>query len=116
MGVGVAVTEELRDYFDRHVPKLSKLLRDRGARLDVEFQHLSEKTTDDKFRVECMMRAPGLEMRAEARAATLHAAIDQAVETLSFELRKAKGKRLKLFRLEGLTWKNWLRFGRKKNI
>lgn len=115
-GTGVVLTAELRTYFDKHAHKVRKLVKAKDARLDVEFEALTERTTADAFRVECMVRGSGLDVRAEARAGTLHAAIDETIDTLSVELRKIKGKRLKLFRTEGLTWKNWIRFGRNKNL
>ncbi len=108
-GTGLSVTLELREYFEKSVRKIEKLVPGETARLDVEFQLLSDHKTNDEFRAELLLVAPGLELRAEERHAVLHAAIDGACEKLLQELRKVKGKKLRLFRLEGLKFKNFLR-------
>lgn len=113
-GTGLTVTPQIRAYFDKHKKKIDKLVHDKAARLDVEFVHLSERQTDNEFRVELMLKAPATNLRSEASAVSLYAAIDEAIEQLLVELRKKKGKKLRLFRLEGLKFKNLLRFGRWK--
>lgn len=113
-GTGLTLTPEIRRYFERQQRKVEKLVHDPAGRLDVELVHLTERKTDDEFRAELMVRAPGKDLRAEASSISLHGAIDGAVERLMVELRKVKGKKLRLFRLEGLKYKNLLRFGRAK--
>ncbi len=112
-GTGLSVTDELRDYFEKSVHKIEKLIPDEDARLEVEFERLADHKTDDEFRAEIMLRAPGLELRAEERHAVLHSAIDGACDNLIAELRKVKGKKKRLFRLEGLKFKEFLRGWRK---
>lgn len=111
-GTGLTLTPEIRRYFERQQRKVEKLVHDPIGRLDVELVHLTERNTDDEFRAELMVHAPGKELRAEASSMSLHGAIDQAIERLLVELRKVKGKRLRLFKLEGLKYKNLIRFGR----
>ncbi len=116
MGTGLTITPELRSYVDKQKKKVEKFVHDSSARLDIEFERLTERNTGNEFRAELMVRGGGLDIRSESSASTLHGAIDDAVEQLLVELRKIKGKKLRLFKLGGLKLKNWMRFGRDKNV
>ena len=111
-GTGLTLTPEVRTYFGRQKKKIERLVHDKAARLEVELAHLTERNTDKEFRAELMVKGAGMDLRSEASSASLYAAIDEAIAQLLVELRKVKGKKLRLFRLQGLKFKNFLRFGR----
>ena len=108
-GTNLTLTDEIRDYVEKHVSKIGKLEHDPSARLSIELERLTEHKTSDEFRAELMLHAPGLESRAESSSASLHSAIDEAIDKMQTESRKVKGKKKRMFPLEGLTFKNWLR-------
>lgn len=115
-GTGLAITPELRAQFDKQKHKLEKFVHNGSSRLDVELEHLTDRRTDDEFRAELMLRGGGFDVRSEARSMTLHGAIEEAVAQMQAELRKDKGKRRRFFKLEGLKFKNFLRFGRRQKL
>jgi ribosomal subunit interface protein len=108
-GTGMALTAEIRAHFAKQAKKIGKLVHDPAGRLEVELEHLTERKTDDEFRAELMLKAPGLELRSEATAISLYGAIDESIEQLLTELRKVKGKRLNMVRRQAHRFKEFFR-------
>ncbi len=112
---GLTLTDEVRAYLDKRLHKVSQMVASHNgsAVIEVELERTMSHEAGEVFRGEVTISGDGLSIRAESQEKTLHAAIDVLEDVALVELRKSKGKKLRLFRLQGLRVKNWLRFGKK---
>lgn len=112
LGKGLTITPEIRDFVDRKLSGLEKLVKDPAAvRADVELEYLeSEEKT---YRAELMIHDHTI-LRSEARGKALHEAFDKAAGELHIELSRAKKKRLRLLRHGASRIKEYLRGFRSK--
>lgn len=109
-GTGLSITPESRDYVERRLGRLEGLLRDKdGARFDIELEY--KESEEKMYRAEVMLGDPKLHrpLRAQARAATLHEAIDMVEDELFHELSRGKQKRLHHIRQGAKRAKDFLR-------
>ncbi|HVV39119.1 MAG TPA: ribosome-associated translation inhibitor RaiA [Candidatus Paceibacterota bacterium] len=98
-GTNLSITSEIREYLERKIGSLDKLLSDTdAARADIELEFLKDE--EKMYRAEAMLHDPHTKvpMRAEARGTTLHEAIDMVAGELFSELSRAKKKRVHLLR------------------
>ena len=98
-GTNLSVTPEIREYLEKKLASLDKLLADKDVvRADIELEFLPGE--EKMHRAEIMLHDPHTKapLRAEARAEMLHPAIDIAVAEIFAELTKAKKKRTHLLR------------------
>ena len=112
-GTALAVTDELRAYVERQLAHADKLIHDSAAHADVELA-FDEVRDGPKFRAEFTLEHHGALYRASAWGGTMHEAIDIAGGELMSELRKAKSKRLHMFRRGATRVKEYLRGWRNK--
>lgn len=94
VGVGVGVTDRFRDVVDEKAARI-ELLAPRAQRLDVKVTHRvyhNGRVEDDT--VELTVVGKGPVVRAEATDGDKFAALDLAVDKLTEQLRRAKGKRV----------------------
>ena len=107
----VVLTEELRSFVEEKIEKLGKLLdpKDTTILAEIELQSISESKTDDLFRAEINLSFTGRLVRAEARAETLHAAIDDAISEAKREVHGARSKRRNLVRRGAARVKGFFR-------
>lgn len=111
---GLTLTDEIRDYLDKCLEKVEKHLQSvDDAVVSVELERTMSHDAGEVFRGELTISGAGHSIRAESTGSTLHEAIDILENHVVGELRKVKGKKMHLFRREGLRVKNWLKFGRK---
>lgn len=106
----VRLTPEVHAYFDTRMAKIEKLIgKDPTAFMDAEFERHMSHTAGEEFRVEVTITGNGMQLRAESKESTLHAAIDAVEAQLLAELRKTKGKRTDLVRRQAARIKNFIR-------
>ncbi|MEK7068207.1 MAG: ribosome-associated translation inhibitor RaiA [Patescibacteria group bacterium] len=112
-GTEVNISDEIRSYVEKRLSGLDKFASE-ASRCDVELGY--EALFDGpKYRVELMYHKPGAPlMRAEARGAALHEAIDLAAGELLEGLTSAKQKRRDILRRTGARVKEYLRGWRGK--
>lgn len=112
---GLTLTDEIRSYLDKCLEKVEKHLHEsEDAVANVELERHVSHDAGEVFRGELTLSGAGHSMRAESEGGTLHEAIDVLENHAIGELRKVKGKKINLFRREGLRVKNWLKFGRRQ--
>ncbi|HWB34076.1 MAG TPA: ribosome-associated translation inhibitor RaiA [Candidatus Paceibacterota bacterium] len=98
-GTDVHITDEIRSYVEKKLGGLDKFLSDvSAARADVELQYSRDE--EKTYRAEVTLHAPEFaeSLRAEARGAALHEAIDLVEGELFRELTKRKKKRIHILR------------------
>lgn len=114
-GTDIEVTAELRDYAERRLGNVEKLLQsDTGAHVDIELE-FNAGEGGKKYRAEFNVMAKGKLYRAEMRGSSMHEAIDIAAAELTRELTKEKKKRLDVVRRSAAKAKEFLR-GFRKNV
>ena len=109
------ITDEIRTYVEKKLASLDKFISDLdAARADVEVEFMRGEA--QMYRAEFMIHDPVLKeiMRAEARGASLHEAIDIAVAEVFEELTRTKKKKIDLFRRSAVRVKEYLRGWRRK--
>lgn len=89
----LAVTPPLRDYADRKVRRLGRLMPGE-ARVDLEFTVERNPRIADSQVVEATVRARGETLRARHAAADMYAAIDGVVDHLKRQLSDQVKRRL----------------------
>lgn len=110
---GLTLTDEIRVYLDKCLEKVERHLSGEDVVVSVELERHVSHEAGEVYRGELTLSGAGHSMRAESEGATLHEAIDILENHAIGELRKVKGKKMNLFRREGLRVKNWLKFGRR---
>ena len=107
----VLLTDELRSFVEAKVGKLGRLLdpSDTTVLAEVELESISESKTADLFRAEINLSFTGKLVRAEARAETLHTAIDDAVSEAKREVEGARSKRRNMVRRGAAKVKDFFR-------
>lgn len=107
---GVEAGNGVRDYIERKLESIDKLLqkREQNVRVDIELAYLeSEEKT---YTADCSLH-DGAAIFADARASTLHEAIDRMIDVLSYELTKEHKKRINHVRKGAAKAKEMLREG-----
>ncbi len=109
-GTGVQVTPELRSYVESQFARQAdKFLKDdSAARASVEFEY-SPLRDGAQYRCELSISSSGGNYRAETWGGTLHEAIDLSVGELTHELRRAKDRRIHIWRRGAARIKGYLR-------
>src|SRR3989344_3986287 len=108
-GTAVAVTPELRAYAERVLAHADKFLKgDATAYANIELEHAALRA-GGQYRAEFTVSASGATYRAEIWGNGLHEAMDVCAGELVHELRRAKDRRLHLFRRGAAKIKNYLR-------
>ena len=98
---GIELTPQIEEYIQKKAESFDKYLEgDSVARLDCEVNRTTEhhKQGTDIFRAEFNLVMSGAQLRSEASAGDLYAAIDEAKDDLITELRNHKDKRLTLLK------------------
>lgn len=111
----IILTEELRSFIADKVGKLEKFTdpADGSLLAEVEVESLAESRGGDLYRAELNISIAGELVRAEARRATLHAAIDEAVAEARRSLRKSRIKHRDVIRRGAARVKEFFkRFGK----
>ncbi len=83
------ISDDLRDYADKRLSKLSRLLRT-DASISLKLRRENAKSTDDRFIAEATIKLKGAILRAEERSRSPEAAIDIIEERLARQLRRIK--------------------------
>ena len=106
----IELTQEVSDYLDKRLHSVEKLIdkNDTSAIFEIELEKIVSHQTGDAFRAEINLAIAGGHLRAEARETTLLNAIDKARNDVLMELRKTKGKRLRLLRRGGTAIKGFM--------
>jgi putative sigma-54 modulation protein len=113
-GTGIEVTPELRAYAEKQLERVEKFTaEDPSAHADVECEH-APLNDGGKYRAEFTVSSGGDVFRAEDWGSTMHEALDVAGNELFRELRRAKRKRLHVFRSSAVRVKEYLRGWRNK--
>ena len=113
-GSGIAITDELREYAEKKLSAAEKFLHgDTAAHADIEMEH-SQVRDGGEYRAEFTLQAHGKLYRAEEWGNTMHEAIAIAVGALVAELRRSKGKHLRLMRHGAKQIKDFVRGFRDK--
>lgn len=109
-GTDLQITPEIREYVEKRLASLDKFVGDLGAaRADVELEY-SALWDGPKYRAEMAYHEPAhAPLRAEARGAQLHEAIDLAAAELFREMTRVKKKRLHLLRRGAARFKDFVR-------
>jgi len=94
VGVGVSISDRFRTVVEEKTARIEALAT-RAQRLDVKVTHRSYRNgrVEDET-VELTLVGRGPVIRAEARDGDKFAALDMAVDKLTEQLRRAKGKRV----------------------
>ena len=105
---------EVEGYIRTKIQMLEKFFKHYAEEGDLLFEVEIGKTTEhhrsgDVFRAEINFTAPGVYFRSESLKDDLYAAIDEAKDELSRELRKSKNKSINLLKRGGAALKNLLR-------
>jgi len=106
----VALSDEVRSYIDEKLSRLTKLIdeADTTSLFEIELESLTPHT-GDRYRAEINFSSNGKVLRVEANGATLHEAIDLAVDEAALRLRKLKGKQSDLLKRSGAELKKFFR-------
>jgi ribosomal subunit interface protein len=104
------LTQEVSDYLDKRLQSVEKLIdkNDTSAIFEIEIEKIVSHQTGDVFRAEINLSIAGGHLRAEAKEETILNAIDKARSDVLMELRKTKGKRLRLLRRGGTAIKGFM--------
>lgn len=108
----VILTEELREFAEKKIAKLEKLLdpKDTTILIEVELATTTNgQRTGDAYRAEVNVSFTGGLARAEASRETMHAAIDEAVAEARRELRRSRTRHRDLIRRGALRVKDFFR-------
>ena len=110
-GTNFTFTPDVVSYLEKKLEKLEDLIdkKDTTAIADIEIEHDLLHTAGEIYTAEITITCSAGQFRAEATEATPLAAIDVVEEEITKELRRAKGKKMRWIRLEGLRFKNFLR-------
>lgn len=106
------ITRAISRYLDKKTNGINKFtnLRDPNTRLDIEIGKISEHHKQgDIFRIEFNLHVGGEYYRAVAKEVDIYSAIDIAQEELLRQLRKNKGKKLRMIKRGGAKIKEMLR-------
>lgn len=96
-GRNVEVTDPVREYVDKKVGKLERFLPQvLDAR--VELTHNATRAAEDRYTAQITMWNKGQILRAEESTSDIFASIDAAVDKLSRQVRRAKGRRAQIRR------------------
>ncbi|TSC69072.1 MAG: hypothetical protein G01um101456_367 [Parcubacteria group bacterium Gr01-1014_56] len=108
-GTGIAITPELRAYAEKKLSAAEKFLQgDTSAHADIELEFLQMRD-GGKYRAEFTLSALGQLYRAEEWGSSMHEAIDLSIVALVKELRRTKGKHLRLVRQGAKQIKDFIR-------
>jgi len=108
-GTGLSVTDEIRGYVEKKLEHIEKFIRDDASGMaDVECEYTASEE-GPKYRAEFMVSIGKDIYRAEARGETLHEALDVSSAHIVEEVRRAKKKRLHVFRSSAAKVKEYLR-------
>ena len=111
---GWSMTDEISTYLDEKLSAIEKLVHDpenQTLRCDVELAHDRDQHAS-VARAEMNLFVNGMLYRAQARGATMQAALDGVKDEMQQQLRTSKQKHGSLLRRGGTRLKSWLRFGR----
>jgi putative sigma-54 modulation protein len=114
-GTDVHITDEIRDYVEKRLAHLDKLVDNpEAARTDVHVHY--RKSEEKMFTIELLLHAPGTSnaLHAKATTGTLYEAVDVATAELTRELKNTKKKRLHMLRHTGARVKEYIRGWREK--
>lgn len=105
---------EIQAYLDERLEAVERLIHtDPDAVVcDVELEKYTDQRHGEVWRAETNLDIAGEFHRAEARALSMNAAIDEMKDEIIRQLRKGKRKRLDLIRRGGAKMKEIMRFGR----
>lgn len=112
---GLDLTSAIEEYTRAKIKMLEKFLshfaKESGELIfDIELERTTEHhRSGDVFRCEINFTADGARMRSEATKDDLYAAIDEAKDEMSRELRKTKNKHITLLRRGGAAIKRLFR-------
>lgn len=106
-GTGLDISDELRSYAEKGLQQAEKFVHDSTAHADIELEYQAMRE-GERNRAEFTLSVQAQVYRAEAWGATIHAAIDLAIEELSSELRRSKKKRLDVVRRSAAKAKQFL--------
>jgi len=106
----IELTQEISNYLDKRLESVEKLIdkNDESAIFEIEIEKMLGHQTGDVFRAEINLSIAGGHLRAEAKEETLLNAIDKARNDILTELRKTKGKRLRMLRRGGTALKGFM--------
>lgn len=93
-GRNLEVKEDIRDYINKKVAKLDRyLIGIEEARVDLAHSKSARNIADRQI-AQITVQGKGFILRAEERAETFYAALDQALEKIQRRMERYKGKRL----------------------
>lgn len=110
-GTNLVLVSELTSYLDKRMEAVEKLIPS-GARVTGDIELAKPSGHHEKgpvFYAEINLHIDGTLYRAEGRAETIQAAIDEMQGNVLRELRRTKRKRLQFVREGGMKVKNFLR-------
>jgi len=91
-GRNVEVTDWIREYVNKKVGRLERYLNQvTDAR--IELSHNATRAADDRFTAQLTMWSNGHILRAEESTADILVSVDAAVEKMSHQIRRFKGRR-----------------------
>jgi putative sigma-54 modulation protein len=91
-GRNVEITDWIREYVNKKVGRLERYLNQvTDAR--IELSHNAARSADDRYTVQLTMWSNGTVLRAEESTADILVSVDAAVEKMSQQIRRFKGRR-----------------------
>ncbi len=120
-GTNIEVTPAIRDYVEKRVTNLEKLLskiEERGGEATVNFE-VAKNTNHHKggaiFHADCLINIEGEKFYASADEEDLNQAVDAVKETLFREISKNKDRRRTLYKRGAMSVKKMLKGLSKRN-
>ncbi len=120
-GRNLELTEAIRDYVEKRVTNLGKLLTNlekdgRGVMVNFEvIKTTNHHKSGEIFRATCEVNIHGKRFYSEGTAEDMYAAIDEVKDTLFNEIEKSKDRKQTLFRRGASSVKKMLKGLSKRN-
>lgn len=92
-GRNVEITDWIREYINKKVGKLDRFLP-QVSEARVELTHNATRASDDRYTAQITLWSNGQILRAEESTSDILASIDAAVDKMSRQIRRYKGRRV----------------------
>lgn len=96
-GRNVEITDWIREYINKKVGKLDRFLP-QVSDARVELTHNAARASDDRYTAQITLWSNGQILRAEESTSDILASIDAAVDKMSRQIRRYKGRRVQIRR------------------
>ncbi len=114
----IELTDDVRDYVEKRVTNLEKLLSGIEGKVMVNFE-VSRSTNHHKrgdiYHADCLIKIDGQEFYASADREDLYQSVDEVKDTLYHEINKNKDRRQTLLKRGAMSVKKMLKGLSKRN-